>query len=105
VPLFPIKLATRARVTIPGVSTGIALQNINSAAAIVALELLSPQGAVLAATVTALQPNRYRVAEVSELFGINYGASFAVRVLSTVPIQSMGISVDPSGAASPILPQ
>jgi hypothetical protein len=105
VPLFPIKLATRARITIPGVSTGIALQNIDTATAVVALELLSPQGALLGTAVTTLQPNRYRVAEVSELFGINYGPSFAVRVVSTVPIQAMGISVDPSGEASPILPQ
>ncbi len=43
VPLFPIRLATRARITIPGVSTGIALQNLNAAPARVALELLSPQ--------------------------------------------------------------
>ena len=105
VPLFPIRLATRARIAIPGVSTGIALQNLNAAPARVALELLSPQGAVLAATTTTVEPNRFRVREVSELFGINYGASYAVRVVSTVPIQAMGISVNPSGDALPILPQ
>ena len=105
VPLFPIRLATRARITIPGVSTGIALQNLNAAPARVALELLSPRGAVLATTATTVDPNRFRVREVSELFGINYGASYAVRVVSTVPIQAMGISVDPSGDALPILPQ
>ena len=105
VPLFPVKLATRARVTIPGVSTGIALQNIDSATAVVALELLSPQGTVLAATATTVQPNRFRVLEVSELFGINYGRSYGVRVVSTTPIQSMGITVDASGEASPVLPQ
>jgi hypothetical protein len=105
VPLFPIRLATRARITIAGVATGIALQNLNTAPALVALELLSPQGAVLAATMTAVEPNRFRVREVSELFGINYGASDAVRVVSTVPIQAMGISVNPSGDASPIVPR
>jgi len=105
VPLFPMRLATRARVDIPGVLTGVALQNIGNVTALAVLELLSPDGQTLAVRLTTVKPSRFRVKEVSELFGITYGPDFAVRVWSDVPIQAMGISVDPSGQMSPILPR
>jgi hypothetical protein len=105
VPLFPMRLATRAHIDVPGVLTGVALQNIGSFTALAVLELLSPHGQVLAATLTTVNPSRFRVKEISELFGITYGPNFTVRVWSDLPIQAMGISVDASGLTSPIVPR
>ena len=105
VPLFPMRLATRADIDVPGVLTGVALQNIGSFTALAVLELLSPHGRVLAVTLTTVNPSRFRVKEISELFGITYGPNFTVRVWADLPIQAMGISVDASGFASPIVPR
>jgi hypothetical protein len=105
VPLFPLRLVTSACVDIPGVSTALAVQNIGDAIAPVAVDLLAPNGQVLATTVTTVDPNRFKVSEISELFGIDYVASSSVCVRSAVPIQVMGIQVDPSGDTTPIAPR
>ena len=105
VPLFPLRLVTSACVDIPGVSAALAVQNIGDAIAPVTVDLLAPNGQVLATTVTTVGPNRFKVSEISELFGIDYVASSSVCVRSAVPIQVMGIQVDPSGDATPIAPR
>lgn len=105
VPLFPLRLVTEARVDIPAVSTALALQNIGDVAAPVTIDLLAPDGQVLATTGATLNASRFTVTEISELFGIGYLPSFSVRVRSAVPIQVMGIEVDPSGNATPIAPR
>jgi len=105
VPLFPLRLATQASIDLPGVLSGVALQNISDDRVVVELDLLSPEGQTLATRIKAIPPKRFKVKEVSELFGLTYGPSFAVRVRASAPIQAMGISVDPSGSASPIVPR
>lgn len=105
VPLFPLRLATQASIDLPGVLSGVALQNISDDRVVVELDLLSPQGQTLATTIRKIPPKRFKVKEVSELFGLTYGPSFAVRVRASAPIQAMGISVDPSGFTSPIVPR
>ena len=105
VPLFPLRLTTLAVVDLQGVPRGIAVQNIDNAIAPVALDLLSPEGRVLATTRIDVASNRYVVEEVSELFGVAYQASAQVRVRSVVPVQVMGIQVDASGTATPTAPR
>jgi hypothetical protein len=104
-PLFPMRLATHAEIDVPGVLTGVALQNIGSITAVAILELVSPNGRPLAWTWTTIRPNQFRMKEISELFGITYGPDFAVRVWSDEPIQAMGVAVDASGETSPIVPR
>src|SRR5262245_57753373 len=86
VPLFPMRLDTNARIDIPGVLTGVALQNVGSITALAVLELVSPLGQPLAVTLTAIRPSHFRVKDVSEFFGIDYGPDYAVRVWSDLPI-------------------
>jgi len=102
VPLFPLRLVTQALVEIPGVSTALALQNLADVTAPVLVDLLAPDGRVLATRITSVDPSRFKVREISELFGIAYVAGFSVRARSLVPIQVMGIQVDAAGNATPI---
>lgn len=104
VPLFPLQLMTRARIDLTGTPAGVGLQNLDAATASVHLDLLSPSGQVLATKTTTVQPNRYKVRELSEWFGTSYATPARVRVRSTVPIQVVGIRVDASGDASPVIP-
>jgi hypothetical protein len=105
VPLFPLRLTTLGRVDVTGVPTAIAVQNIADAVAPAAIDLLTPDGRVLATTTIDMQPNRFVVKELSELFGVAYVAPMKVRVRSSrVPIQVMGIGVDAAGTATPIVP-
>jgi hypothetical protein len=105
VPLFPLSMATQARVRIPAVSTALALQNIGPNTVRTAVDLLAADGRVLATRVTNIGPSRFAVSEISELFGMSYVPSSIVRVRSAAPIQVMGIVVGPSGDASPIAPR
>jgi hypothetical protein len=105
VPLFPLRLMTKARVDITAVSTALALQNIKNATAAVRLELLSPAGEILATTSTSVAPNRFKLREISEWFGISYSTPSSVRVRSSVPIQVLGIHVNTSGDAAAIAPR
>jgi len=106
VPLFPLRLTTLGRVDVKTVPTAVAVQNIDNAVAPVAIDLLTPEGRVLATARINVQPDRYVVKELSELFGVAYVASTRVRVRSSaVPIQVMGIGVDAAGTATPIVPQ
>ncbi len=105
VPLFPLRMTTHARVPVRVVSTAVALQNISAAIAPVIVDLLAPDGQVLARKTITVNPSRYVLREVSELFGITYVPSSSVRVQSTVPIQVMGIEIDPAGDATPIVPR
>ena len=106
VPLFPLRLTTLGLVDVTGVPTAVAVQNIDSAVAPVAFDLLTPEGGVLATTTIDVYPNRFVVKELSELFGVAYVASTRVRVRSNaVPIQTMGIGIDAAGTATPIVPQ
>ena len=104
-PLFPPRSAPSAIVDLGGVSTGLALQNIQSTAAVVTAELFTAGGAQLAAVQLTVPANRFVVNEISELFHMGYSPSSFVRVRSAVPIQAMGIAVDTAGNATPLLPR
>jgi hypothetical protein len=105
VPLFPRRSATGGTVRLSGASTGVALQNIQSAGASVVAELMGSNGTRLAAVGLSLASNRFVVREVSELFRMSYASSQSVRVRSNVPIQVMGVAVDSAGRATPLLPR
>jgi IPT/TIG domain len=105
VPLFPLRLVTQARVDIAAVSTALALQNIGNTIAPVSLDLLAPGGQRLATKLVSVNPDRFTVTEISELFGITYVPGLSVRVRSAVPIQVMGIEVNAAGDATPIPPR
>ena len=105
VPLFPLVLTTRANVDISNPASAIAVQNIGAATAKVAIDLIDPQGHVLATAVASVKTNRFRVNDVSELFGAPPAGPATLRVRSTSPIQVMGIELDPAGNAMPIVPR
>jgi len=105
VPLFPMRLTTLGRVDVQAVPTALAVQNIDNVVAPVTMDLLSPDGRVLATASGYVQPNRFVIKDLSELFGVAYVASSRVRVRSVVPIQVMGVGVDAAGTATPIPPR
>jgi hypothetical protein len=105
VPLFPLRMATQARVRIAAVSTALAVQNIGTTTVRTTVDLLAADGRVLATRVTSVGPSRFAVSEISELFGMSYVPGSIVRVRSAAPLQLMAIEVGPSGDATPIAPQ
>jgi hypothetical protein len=105
VPLFPLVLTIRADVDISSPSSAIAVQNIGAATAKVAIDLVDPQGHVLGTVTRNVKTNRFRVNDVSELFGAPPAGPATLRVRSTSPIQVMGIELDSAGDATPIVPR
>ena len=102
VPIFADTETTAASVDVRGAVTGLAIQNRQAAAARVAAELVRADGQVAATATLAIEPNRFAVVELAELFGVAYSASQVVRVRSPLPVQVMGIAVDAAGSASPV---
>jgi hypothetical protein len=105
VPLFPLRSTTRATLAIHSAPTALAIQNLNTVVAPAAIQLLAPNGRVLATRVMELSPNRFELKEISEIFGVAYAVPATVRVTSAVPIQVIGIDVDAAGDATPRAPQ
>ena len=105
VPLFPLQLSTAAQVDVRGVSTALAVQNLEAVTARVAVDLLDAQGQVLATSALKIRSNRFRLNDVSELFGAPPLGPTSLRVRSTVPIQVMGIAIDAAGNVAPIAPR
>ena len=105
IPLFPLVLTTSATVDVISPASALAVQNIGTVNAQVTVDLVDAQGLVLATAARAVQPNRFRVVDVSELFGTPATGPSTLRVRSTSPIQVMGIELSPSGDATPIVPR
>ena len=105
VPLFPQRSVASAIVDLEGSRAGLAVQNIRPRAAKVTAELFGSSGDLLAARILKLPANRYFVNEISEFFGVPYGAGSFVRVRANRPIQAMGIAVGTSGTATPLQPR
>jgi hypothetical protein len=105
VPLFSSQAVTAALVDIAAVPTGLALQNLEASPALVDVALLAPDGQPLAATTLSLSPHSFVVQEISELFDIQYAPGLVVRATSPTPVQAMGVTVDPSGAVTPVVPR
>jgi hypothetical protein len=103
-PLFPPVSVRSATITAAGGATGLALQNLQSSTATVTADLFASDGVSRLATVRVSVPsNRFLVQELSEVFQMSYGAGSIVKISSATPIQAMGVSVDASGRATPIL--
>ena len=105
VPLLPTRFFTTARIPLGSGTTGIAVQNLQSAPATVALDLLSPAGAQMATVTTSLLANQFFLKAATELFQIGYPAGSSVRVRSATPLQVMGVGLSTGGDATPILPR
>jgi hypothetical protein len=102
VPLFSDGAATTAVLRVDGASTGLAVQNLQAAPAQIVAELLDANAVVRARAALTVRPNRFVVAELTELFGVSYSPGQQVRVRSLMPIQVMGIAIDAAGSARPI---
>jgi hypothetical protein len=102
VPVFADLAVTGATVDIVGHSTGLALQNRDAGTVTVTCELVSASGAATARRTVTLQPRRFLLLDLMELFGVPYSTSQSVRVRSQAPIQVMGVAVDAAGGATPI---
>jgi len=110
VPLFPPKTVTTAIVSLPEpenhVTRGVALQDIDATGAYAAIELLDAAGNALAVSGAYVEPSTFVVRELSELFGPIPPNASAIRVLSSAPIQVMGLTANQElGTASPIASQ
>jgi len=105
-PLFPPVSVRSATIVAAAGATGLALQNLQSSTAIVTASLFAADGVRRLATAQLTVPaSRFRVQELSEVFQMSYFPGSIVRVASVTPIQAMGVAVDPSGRATPILPR
>jgi hypothetical protein len=102
VPLFSDGARTDAVLRVDGASTGLAVQNLHAAPAQIVAELLDANTVVRARAALIVWPNRFVVAELTELFGVSYSPGQRVRVRSLMPIQVMGIAIDAAGSARPI---
>jgi hypothetical protein len=102
VPVFADVDVTTATVGVQGNVTGLALQNRQPNRVFAACALVDATGVPISVRVVAVEPRRFLLLELSELFGVAYSPSQTVRVLSLAPIQVMGVAVDTAGAATPI---
>jgi len=102
VPVFADVNLTNAIVPIRGHVTGVALQNRRSTRTFAVCVLVDASGAAIAARAVTIDPRRFQLLEVSELFGVAYSTSQTVHVFSNAPIQAMGVAVDAAGSVSPI---
>jgi hypothetical protein len=98
VPVFSISTATEAILpsTIsaqinPAYVTGVAFQNSSQALATITVQSMSAAGQVTASTQLALAPGRRILRELSELFGSALSTGSYVHVLSTQPVQMLGL--------------
>jgi len=110
VPLFPPKTVTTATVSLPKpeahVTRGIALQDVDETGAYASIELLDAAGNAIAASGAYVKPSTFMVRELSELFGPAPPNASAIRVLSSAPIQVMGLTANQElGTASPVASQ
>lgn len=105
VPLFPGVTVTEATVPVPRVPTGIAIQNIGGTAVSVTAELRNKSGVRKGTASLTLPANSYSVRDVFEIFSLPYSAGWTVHVTGSQPIQVMGVGIDKTGAATPILPR
>ena len=105
IPIFSDTEYTDTFVDVDGATTGLALQNRQPVPELIAAELLDANGVLRAAVAVMVQPGRFVLAELSELFGMSYSPSQIVRVRAPGPIQVMGVAVDSAGNASPIPPR
>jgi hypothetical protein len=105
VPVFADVDVTSASVGIQGHTTGLALQNRHATRTFAACELVDGNGARVAWRVVSIDPRKFVLLELSELFGTAYSPSQHVRVRSLAPIQVMGVAVDAAGSATPIRAQ
>jgi hypothetical protein len=108
VPLFPPKTEMTALIPLPaprpGFTYGVALQDIDAAGAFATIQLVDSDGNTLASTSANVDPSTFLVRELSELFGPLPSNARGVRVLSSAPIEVMGIAADQSaGTADPII--
>ena len=99
VPVFADLDATSATVDVAGHSTGLALQNRGAAPATVTCELVGSNGPKAHRTLT-IEPRRFLLLDLMELFGVPYSTSQSVHVRSQTPIQVMGVAVDAAGSAT-----
>jgi hypothetical protein len=105
-PLFPPVSARNATITAAAGVTGLALQNLQSSTATVTADLFAADGVRRLATArVSVSSNRFLLQELSEVFQMSYVAGSIVKISSATPIQAMGVSVDASGRATPILPR
>jgi IPT/TIG domain-containing protein len=110
VPLVPPIETTSAALTLPATAPtaalAVAVQNIESIDAVVALDLLDASGARITSASLAVPASQFVVREMSELFGFVPSAGSTIRVTSATPIQVLGIGADRStGTAWPIVAQ
>ena len=105
VPLFPGRSAAEsAEFTVAGAVTALAVQNLKQDA-LVAADLLSADGTVLASAELAVPTNHYVVRDDVELFGIVSPPGAIIRVRAQSPVQVMGVAIDALGALTPIVPR
>jgi hypothetical protein len=102
VPLFADIDVTSAVIGVDGQTTGLAIQNRQSAPVLALAALLDANGVPMTATVLKIAPGHFLVQDLSEIFGMAYSRSQAVAVWSLAPVQVMGVAVDAAGNASPI---
>jgi hypothetical protein len=105
VPVFPLKAMVSASVSLEGVDSGLALQNLDATDTMVFAELLTADGTALASSVIPVPPNHYVVRHVSEIFRRSPSDAFVIRLNAVTPVQVIGIRVDANGRATPRLPQ
>lgn len=82
---------------------GLALQNLESSAATVSVELLDAAGHPYAVNTVSVGPDQHLVREIGEVFGIVTPPS-ALRIRSNVPIQILGLTADPATGTAAALP-
>jgi hypothetical protein len=105
VPVFSRGSMLSATVDLAGVSSGIAVQNIERVPAAVTADLVDADGHVVASIDLTLGPSRYIARDVYELFQLDYTSSMSVRISASSAVQVMGIAVDADGGATPIAPR
>ncbi|HEX9986325.1 MAG TPA: IPT/TIG domain-containing protein [Thermoanaerobaculia bacterium] len=76
-------------------TAGFALQNLQSSTATVSIELLDGGGNVYATNTISLEPDRYLVRELGEIFG-SVAPPSAFRIRSNIPIHVLGLTADRS---------
>jgi hypothetical protein len=84
------------------VTAGFALQNLQSSPATVSVELLDSAGHVYAINTISLEPDRYLVRELDEIFG-SVAPPSAFRIRSNIPIHVLGLTADRSANSAAAL--
>jgi len=105
VPLFPGGGTVDASFDVSGVTTGVAVQNVDEAFVTAFAELSTADGEVLSAQWLLVPQNQYLVQSLAEVFGVDDPRAAVVRVRSLTPLSVMGVAVDADGKASPIIPR